>query len=100
MNPNQIDISMRDVKPREPGDPPARHKRGAGESLENGKRYLDINEVAEYIGVSKWTVSNMVNKRQFPFIALSKRAFRFDRLKVDKWMEKKEVKTLDYHVSL
>jgi excisionase family DNA binding protein len=63
--------------------------------LESTKRYLDMNEVADYIGVSRWTVYSLVNKRQLPFIALSKRAFMFDRLKIDKWMEKREVKTVD-----
>ena len=62
--------------------------------MENDKRYLDMEEIAEYMGVSRWTIYALVNKRQLPFIALSKRAFRFDRLKVDKWMEKKEVKTV------
>ena len=62
--------------------------------MENDKRYLDMEEIAEYVGVSRRTIYALVNKRQLPFIALSKRAFRFDRLKVDKWMEKREVKSL------
>ena len=66
---------------------------------ETGKRYLDMTEVAEYIGVSRWTIYSLVNKRQLHFIALSKRAFRFDRMKVDKWMEKREVKTLEDHIA-
>lgn len=62
--------------------------------IENTKRYLTLEEVAKYLGVSRWTVYNLVNHRKMPFIALSKRTFRFDRLKIDKWMEKQEVKTL------
>jgi len=36
----------------------------------------------------------LVRRRKIPFIPLSKKALRFDRIKIDKWMERKEVKDI------
>jgi excisionase family DNA binding protein len=56
------------------------------------KRYLKIAELAEYLGLSRWTIYDLVAARKIPFIPLSRKALRFDRIKIDKWMEKREVK--------
>lgn len=62
--------------------------------MDNGKRFLNIKELGEYVGLSRWTIYALVDKRKIPFIPLSRKALRFDRIHIDKWMEKKEVKTL------
>lgn len=55
---------------------------------------MKVGEVSEYLGVSSRTIYGLVSKRSIPFIQLSSKALRFDRQKIDKWMGKKEVKTL------
>ena len=59
------------------------------------KRYMKVAELAEYLGLSIRTIYDLVGKRRIPFIPLSRKALRFDRQKIDRWMEKKEVKTLN-----
>jgi excisionase family DNA binding protein len=58
------------------------------------KRFMDISELADYLGLSRWTVYKLINHRRLPFIPVSKRTLRFDRLKIDQWMEKQTVKTV------
>ena len=62
--------------------------------MDQERRYLNIKEVAAYLGLSKWTIYDLVDKRRIPFIPLSRKALRFDRFRIDKWMEKKEVGTV------
>ena len=64
------------------------------EPMTDEKRFMNVIEVAGYLGLSRWTIYDLVSKRSIPFIPLSRKALRFDRQKIDKWMEKKEVKTL------
>ncbi len=63
--------------------------------MENDKRFLNIQELAVYLGLSRWTIYNLVSQRRIPFIPLSKRTLRFDREKIDKWMGRQEVKTVN-----
>ena len=54
------------------------------------KRYLDVSELAGYLGVSKWLVYKLIEDRDIPFVPLG-RLIRFDRLAIDKWAEKRTV---------
>lgn len=54
------------------------------------KRFMDIGELSEYLGISKWLIYKFVSKREIPFIPFG-RLVRFDRLAVDKWAEKRSV---------
>lgn len=58
------------------------------------KRYLNVTEIGEYLGLSKWGIYDLVAQRKIPFIKISHRVLRFDKLSIDKWMEKRAVKTL------
>lgn len=67
--------------------------------MEQGKRYLSVTEVAAYLGLSRWTIYDLVDKRRIPFIKLSRKALRFDRLRVDSFMAKHETKALSEYVA-
>ena len=58
--------------------------------MEN-KRFMDVGEVSQYLGISKWMVYKYVNHREIPFIPFG-RLVRFDRLAVDRWAEKRTVR--------
>ena len=60
----------------------------------NEKRYMNIREVSAYIGVSRWWVYKLVSARRIPFIPLSRKVLKFDRERIDRWMKKKEVGTI------
>ena len=52
---------------------------------------MDVGEVAEYLGISKWMIYKYIKNREIPFIPFG-RLVRFDRLVVDKWAEKRMVR--------
>ena len=57
------------------------------------KRYLTMKDLQGYLSLSRCTIYSLIGKRKLPFIPLSKRAYRFDRLEIDRWMLKNQVKT-------
>ncbi len=66
------------------------------------KRYLSILELAEYIGVSRWSLYKLVQRRRIPFIPIvidgspeqGKNLVRFDVQEIDKWMSRRAVKPI------
>jgi excisionase family DNA binding protein len=54
------------------------------------RRLLDIREVATYTGLSPHTLYTMVSQRRIPFVKLGG-ALKFDKVKVDDWIEKHAV---------
>jgi len=48
-------------------------------------KLLDINEVAEFLGISKDTLYKMVNQRRIPFVKVG-RLLRFERAALDAWI--------------
>lgn len=69
------------------------------------KRYLNIQELAEYLGVSRWSLYKLVQRRRIPFIPFTvenssepkKNLVRFDLKEIDRWMAKRSVKPIkDY----
>jgi len=57
----------------------------------NEKRFMDVEELSSYLGVSKWLIYKYVKKREMPFIPFG-RLVRFDRQAVDRWAEKRTVR--------
>ncbi|MDE2039549.1 MAG: helix-turn-helix domain-containing protein [Elusimicrobia bacterium] len=57
----------------------------------NEKRYLDVDELSQYLGISKWLIYKYIKNRGIPFIPFG-RLVRFDRMAVEKWAEKKMVR--------
>ncbi|MBU2572750.1 MAG: helix-turn-helix domain-containing protein [Elusimicrobia bacterium] len=66
------------------------------------KRYLTILEATEYLGVSRWSLYKLVQRRLVPFIPIAtnvdsynhvigKAIIRFDIQTLDKWMAKNAI---------
>lgn len=57
------------------------------------KRYLTVEEAADYLSLSSSKIYKMVESSEIPHIALNgKRTLRFDKVSLDHWMEKQVVK--------
>lgn len=54
------------------------------------KRYLGVEDLARYLGISKWMIYKYVKNRGIPFIPFG-RLVRFDRMEIDKWAQKRMV---------
>ncbi|MBW2044328.1 MAG: helix-turn-helix domain-containing protein [Deltaproteobacteria bacterium] len=54
------------------------------------KRFLSIQELAEYLGVKKNTLYSWVNMRKIPYTKVG-RLVRFEKQKIDEWLKKHEV---------
>ena len=51
------------------------------------RRLLDIKEVAEYTGLSVFTLYTMVSQRRIPFVKIG-RLTKFDLRLLDEWIAK------------
>jgi len=54
------------------------------------KRYLEIKELSEYLGVKVNTLYSWVNQGKIPYVKLN-RLVRFDSTKINEWAEKNSV---------
>ena len=63
----------------------------ANDTIQIPKRYLNVIELAEYLGKSKWWIYGKVKLRQIPFISMGRQP-RFDMKIIDAWMAKKSVR--------
>ena len=53
------------------------------------KRLLNINEAAEYVSLSPNVIRDLIGKRKFPYVNVSrgqKAIFRFDVRELDEWV--------------
>ncbi|MFC1522845.1 helix-turn-helix domain-containing protein [Elusimicrobiota bacterium] len=55
------------------------------------KKYMSIEELAGYLGVSTWLIYKYVKNREIPFVHFG-RILRFERFSVDRWVERRMVK--------
>ena len=55
------------------------------------RRLLDIDEVADYTGLSIHTLYTMVSQGRIPYVKLGSRT-KFDRSKIDQWIDAHSVK--------
>jgi len=60
-------------------------------------KLLNINELAEYLGIKISTVYSWVNQRKIPYIKVG-RLVKFDQVDIDKWLAEQKVpeSKLDY----
>jgi excisionase family DNA binding protein len=49
------------------------------------KRFIDADEVADYLGLAESTVYTMVSQRRIPFVKMGRRT-KFDRKELDRWI--------------
>ena len=66
-------------------------KKYGGEAT--ASRFLNKREVAEYLGISIYTVDVWVSQKRIPHIKLGRRVL-FDSSDIDKWMEEQKVEPL------
>ena len=57
-------------------------------------RWLTVDQAAMYTGYAKGTLYHMVSERRIPFVK-KRRSLRFDRQRLDDWMEKDIVRSVD-----
>jgi excisionase family DNA binding protein len=50
------------------------------------RRFLTVKEVSDYTGLAEGTIYNMVSERRIPCTKIG-RLVKFDRHKLDKWLE-------------
>ena len=55
------------------------------------RRLLDIEEVADYTGLSVHTLYTMVSQRRVPYVKMGSRT-KFDRYEIDRWIDSHAVK--------
>ena len=51
------------------------------------KEYLSYAEVSEMLGLSMNTLYSMVHRKLIPFLRISDRIVRFERGKIEAWLE-------------
>jgi len=59
------------------------------------RRFLSIQEVATYTGLSVHTLYTMVSQRRIPYVKLG-RLTKFDVRTLDAWIEKRSVRPLTH----
>ena len=58
------------------------------------RRFLNIEEAAEYLGFSVHTLYGWTSQRRIPFLKIHGRV-RFDKRKLDTWLEQFELEAKD-----
>jgi len=55
------------------------------------RRLLGVDELAEYLGVKKWTLYTWVSQRRIPFVKCG-RLTKFDLRDIEHWIEENKIK--------
>ena len=61
------------------------------------RRFLDVKEAAEYLGLAASTLYTMVSQRRIPYTKMG-RCTKFDRLELDQWIASHAVKVRSIHI--
>ena len=62
--------------------------------MENNKQVMDIKELAEYLGIGKSTIYNLIRQKKIPASKIGKQ-YRFSREVVDSWLRDKVITKKD-----
>ena len=62
--------------------------------MENNKQDMDIKELAEYLGIGKSTIYNLIRQKKIPASKIGKQ-YRFSREVVDSWLRDKVITKKD-----
>ena len=57
------------------------------------KRFLGIQELSQYLGLTKGTLYVWVCQRRIPYLKIGK-LLKFDIIEIEKWLKDKRVKEL------
>jgi len=60
------------------------------------RRLIGIKEASEYLGIPKGSLYKMVWQRRVPFVVRVGRSLRFDKTKMNLWIEENTVKQEDF----
>jgi len=60
------------------------------------KRYLDVKELSEYLGVSKHTIYSWTSMQKIPFVKMGG-LVKFDIKAIEKWIKENSVEVSDFH---
>ena len=60
------------------------------------KRLIGIKEASEYLGISKGSLYKLVWQRRVPFVVRVGRSLRFDKIKMNLWIEENTIKQEDF----
>jgi excisionase family DNA binding protein len=63
---------------------------GGEQGVKVPQRLVGINDIAQYVGLSKHTVYTMVSQRRIPFVKVG-RLTRFDMRSIDGWIRQHSV---------
>lgn len=58
------------------------------------KQYLNIDELADFLNLSKSKLYEMTSKRKIPFLRVGRRVL-FDPERIERWMAEREVKGVE-----
>lgn len=56
-----------------------------------GRRLVDAAEAAAYLGLTEVALRSKVQRREVPFVRVSKRQLRFDVRQLDEWIAERTV---------
>ena len=62
--------------------------------MENNKQVMDIKELAEYLGIGRSTIYNLIRQKKIPASKIGKQ-YRFSREVVDSWLRDKIITKKD-----
>ena len=60
------------------------------------KRLIGIKEASEYLGIPKGSLYKLVWQRRVPFVVRVGRSLRFDKIKMNLWIEENTIKQEDF----
>jgi len=55
-------------------------------------RFCDKRELAEYLGISIYTIDAWVSQKRIPFIKIGGRKVVFDKNEIEKWIDEQRIK--------
>jgi excisionase family DNA binding protein len=76
----------------------SRSRSNTQDSMQSEKRtqsrFWDKRQLAEYLGISIYTVDAWVSQRRIPFLKIGGRKVVFDKLEIDEWINEQRVEPI------
>lgn len=60
------------------------------------KRFLNVRELAEYLGIKRHTIYTWVSMKRIPYVKMGGRVM-FDMRDVEKWIKERKVEVSNIH---
>ena len=62
--------------------------------MNDNDRLLSCEELAQYLGISVWTIYQWINQRRVPYIKLG-RLVKFRKVEIESWLASRHVKVVN-----